>query len=221
MPDKNDWTSRHHEDDDLWEPLDGDATDDAATEHKDSEMTAAQAESLATYYLSIRDLDSNISQKMIESFAGKHSKVAFNSWLVDTRNEHKPFDAFQSAKHDLKEMQYAADVVADVITHSAKKKYQRFSISPLDEALRFANPDTHPDFNGYLDRIVEISHEAHENVADQGQIIAQALMDGDYQAYKQAIDSIATSDIRVIGVTTTPTTTIEKLEEKFQTFRKL
>ena len=106
MADKNHWTSRHHDDDHLWEKSDG----AAATEHKNSDMTAAQAES----------------------------------------------------------------------------------------------PATHPDFNGYLDRIVEISQEAHDSVADNGQIIAQVLMDADYHAYKQAINRINKSDIRVIGVTATP-----------------
>ena len=61
-------------------------------------------------------------------------------------------------------------------------------------------------------RIKEICEEAITSLSDNQPVIAQALLDNNSQVYGQAIHNIVTSDLRIIAVTTDPTTTIENLK---------
>ena len=61
-------------------------------------------------------------------------------------------------------------------------------------------------------RIKEICEEAITSLSDNQPVIAQALLDNNSPVYGQAIHTIVTSDLRVIAVTTNPTTTIKNLK---------
>ena len=92
------------------------------------------------------------------------------------------------------------------------EKCTRIAAEPREEALRFSSPERHKSFDDYVMRIKEICEEAITSLSDNQTVIAQALLDNNSPVYGQAIHNIVTSDLRVIAVTTSPTTTTENLK---------
>ena len=63
-----------------------------------------------------------------------------------------------------------------------------------------------------MSRIKEICEEVTNQVSDNQPVIAQALLDNDLHAYRQAIRNAVASNRKVTAVITNPTETIEQLE---------
>ena len=180
--------------------------------HDPSKMNASQAKSLTTYYTHIDQIDPILAQHMTYSFADKSPGLTFHTWLFDTNQHERPFQAFQNARKEIDEAEYTAAAIAIFITHSGIEKYTRIAAEPRKEALRFSNPERHKSFDDYVMRIKEICEEAITSLSDNQPVIAQALLDNNSKVYGQAIHTIVTSELRVIAVTTGPTTTIENLK---------
>ena len=181
--------------------------------HDPSKMNASQAKSLTTYYTHIDQIDPILTQHMTYSFADKSPGLTFHAWLFDTNQHEKPFQAFQNARKEINEAEHTAAAIATFITHSGIEKYTRIAAEPRKEALRFSNPERHKSFDDYVSRIKEICEEATDHVSDNQLVIAQALLDNDLHAYEQAIRNAVASNLRVTAVITSPTETIEQLEQ--------
>ena len=91
-------------------------------------------------------------------------------------------------------------------------QYISIAAEPRKEALRFSNPECHKSFDDYVSRIKEICEEVTNQVSDNQPVIAQALLDNDLHAYRQAIRNAVASNRKVTAVITNPTETIEQLE---------
>ena len=181
--------------------------------HDPSSINASQAKSLTTFYIHIDQVAPNVAKHMTNTFARNFTRLSFHTWLFDTKMHEKPFEAFQNAREEINEPEYTAATIARFITQPSKKRYTSIAAEPREEALRFSNPERQGSFDDYVMRIKEICEEAITSLSDNQPVIAQALLDNNSQVYGQAIHTIVTSDLRVIAVTTDPTTTIENLKQ--------